>query len=275
MSKGTDDTRRFYDELGWTEAAPGRPVDSELFGVREDGPIRRRLHRETRRRVVSAVSAQGKAVTLLECGCGGAPAMFLLAHCAEYAGADFSETGLSRARCLMAQQDAVPFSLHNVDICSLPFDDDSFDVVYSAHMLYHIDSPEGQRRAIAEMHRVLAPGGVLILHVANPRPLLFPLRCLMRVVGESAALRRLFGRFKKGSLIPYRPQRISVMRAELARFGRTEVFTGGIPSTRFNQVVTEYRHPWKLLWKAIEYMHMRHPHAAAFLGNYVIYVAWK
>lgn len=39
---------------------------------------------------------------------------------------------------------------------ALPFEDDSFDAVVSMHMLYHVAEPQ---RALAEMRRVLRPGG--------------------------------------------------------------------------------------------------------------------
>ncbi len=44
------------------------------------------------------------------------------------------------------------------DAMALPFADASFDVVLAMHMLYHVSDPAA---AIAEMHRVLKPGGTL------------------------------------------------------------------------------------------------------------------
>jgi len=45
------------------------------------------------------------------------------------------------------------------DVCSLPFEANSFDLVLAMHMLYHADDPE---RAVSEIARVLRPDGVLI-----------------------------------------------------------------------------------------------------------------
>lgn len=44
------------------------------------------------------------------------------------------------------------------DAAALPFEDGSFDGVIAMHMLYHLAEPS---QAIAEMHRVLKPGGSL------------------------------------------------------------------------------------------------------------------
>ena len=44
------------------------------------------------------------------------------------------------------------------DAGTLPFPDQSFDTVVAMHMLYHVPD---QAKAIAEMHRVLKPGGLL------------------------------------------------------------------------------------------------------------------
>ncbi len=51
---------------------------------------------------------------------------------------------------------------HKVDLQALPFADGSWDVVYASHVLEHI---RDDRRAIAEIRRVLAPGGLAILPV--------------------------------------------------------------------------------------------------------------
>ncbi len=44
----------------------------------------------------------------------------------------------------------------------LPFADESLDLVYASHVLEHV---QDDRRAIAEIHRVLRPGGLAILPV--------------------------------------------------------------------------------------------------------------
>ena len=45
------------------------------------------------------------------------------------------------------------------DICYLPFDPDSFDVVYAGWMLDHVRDID---RALAEVRRVLRPGGTFV-----------------------------------------------------------------------------------------------------------------
>jgi ubiquinone/menaquinone biosynthesis C-methylase UbiE len=55
---------------------------------------------------------------------------------------------------------------------SLPYQDASFDVVYSKDSLHHMDWPE---RAIAEYARVLTPGGTALIVEANRyNPLFYP-----------------------------------------------------------------------------------------------------
>jgi ubiquinone/menaquinone biosynthesis C-methylase UbiE len=52
------------------------------------------------------------------------------------------------------------------DITALPFDDDSFDVVLCSHVLEHV---EGEQQALAEIQRVLKPGGWAALMVPVDR----------------------------------------------------------------------------------------------------------
>ncbi|MFZ5756990.1 MAG: class I SAM-dependent methyltransferase [Pseudomonadota bacterium] len=51
---------------------------------------------------------------------------------------------------------------HNVDLQKLPFADTSFDVVYASHVLEHVPD---DRKAIAEIRRILRPGGIAVLPV--------------------------------------------------------------------------------------------------------------
>jgi 2-polyprenyl-3-methyl-5-hydroxy-6-metoxy-1,4-benzoquinol methylase len=50
------------------------------------------------------------------------------------------------------------------DVASLPFEDDRFDVVICTEVIEHTMEP---RRAVAELARVLAPGGTLVLTTPN------------------------------------------------------------------------------------------------------------
>ncbi len=49
----------------------------------------------------------------------------------------------------------------------------SFDFIYTINVLHHLRSVEEQRRAFAELLRVLRPGGLLFVHEINTRNILF------------------------------------------------------------------------------------------------------
>ena len=51
------------------------------------------------------------------------------------------------------------------NVLSLPYDDQSFDVVMAAHVLEHLPNP---RRALKEMIRVLKPGGMVFVCLTRP-----------------------------------------------------------------------------------------------------------
>jgi SAM-dependent methyltransferase len=67
-------------------------------------------------------------------------------------------------------------SLDHLDHGSLlriPEPDASYDFVYTINVLHHLASVEEQRKAFAELVRVLRPGGVLLVHEINTRNILF------------------------------------------------------------------------------------------------------
>lgn len=69
---------------------------------------------------------------------------------------DFSEGMLAQARQNLA--DHRPFRFEQIDAQQIPFKDHHFDAVIANHMLYHVPD---RRLALAEIRRVLVPGGVL------------------------------------------------------------------------------------------------------------------
>ncbi|GAA3542673.1 class I SAM-dependent methyltransferase [Nonomuraea rosea] len=49
------------------------------------------------------------------------------------------------------------------DMRDLPLDDDAFDVVVSSLAIHNISDDEGRARAVREAHRVLRPGGLMLV----------------------------------------------------------------------------------------------------------------
>lgn len=100
---------------------------------------------------------------------------------------DASEGMVEEARQAVAAR-AAQFTFQVVDAHEIPFPDGSFDAVIANHMLYHVsDRP----RAIAEMRRVLAPGGRLFAatngkgHMAEIHPLELRLAPEMRAFANA------------------------------------------------------------------------------------------
>ncbi len=275
---GTAGTREYYQDRGWAEE-DGEIVEATLFGTKEDGPLRRGAFEASMARVRAALARAGTPLRLLELGCGGHPETRILDLCRHYVGIDFSTPGLHVAARTLADQDVAgepaslvagePASLVAGDICSLPVPDGRFDAVYSAHVLYHIADEPSQRAAFEEVVRVLRPGGVAVLIVANPRPLLFPGRTAKRLIADAPVLGELADRLRPPPPIPFRPLTIGTMRGFLEPHGDVEVVTAGIPTVSFNQRVTEYRGLGRRLWQGIHWLETRHPEAATRLGNYI------
>lgn len=102
----------------------------------------------------------GDAVLDIGCGPGWfwASAAPLLPARMELTLADQSAGMVEEARERCGSLKAWSVTGAEADAATLPFADASFDTVVAVHMLYHVPD---QAKAIAEMHRVLKPGGLL------------------------------------------------------------------------------------------------------------------
>lgn len=99
---------------------------------------------------------------VLDAGCGTGYNMGWLRrnYGARVAGIDFSRLGLDF--CRRRGED----SLAQADAASLPFPAGVFDLVVSFDVLTHLKDEPAREAALHEFHRVLRPGGRLLLRVA-------------------------------------------------------------------------------------------------------------
>ena len=111
-----------------------------------------------------------------------------------------SGVDLSPEMLALAQQHAAELGrnvdLREADAAHLPFDDSSFDTVVCALSLCSIPDPA---RAITEMHRVLVPGGQLLLldHIGSTWPPLYGAQWIVE-----QATRRLAGEYQTRRQLP-------------------------------------------------------------------------
>lgn len=66
------------------------------------------------------------------------------------------------------------YRYHQVTGTQLPFEDQSFDVILTNHVIEHVGDEQAQRAHLAELHRVLRPDGVGYLAVPNRWMLIEP-----------------------------------------------------------------------------------------------------
>ena len=119
------------------------------------------LDQRWRRETVRAVVRPGDAVLDAACGTGDLAVLASRAG-GRVTGLDFSEAMLARARRKARELDWV-----QGDLLALPFADETFD---SATIGFGVRNVADLDRALAELRRVLVPGGRLaILEITRPR----------------------------------------------------------------------------------------------------------
>ena len=127
------------------------------------GPYRHHLLKRKQyvSKILGAYSKQRPRIgAALDLGCGdGVNSSWLIEHFDTLYASDYNLSRLLRAAGLPR-----PPKLFLADITDYPAPDAAFDVVFFNHVLEHIPD---DRRALAEVYRILKPGGLLILGVPN------------------------------------------------------------------------------------------------------------
>ena len=120
---------------------------------------------------------------LLDCGCGTGVNLPMLARHGTAYGFDLTWTGLKFAK------DHGTRRLAQASVVHVPFKDASFDLITCFDVLQCL-TPELGRAVIAEFHRILAPGGHLVMNVA----------ALEALRGDHAVLAEEAHRYEHGEL---------------------------------------------------------------------------
>ena len=123
---------------------------------------------------------------------------------------------LSQATARIASSRHIPLGVCTGDVCALPFESEAFDFVLSNSTLDHMDSVADIALALAEIRRVLRPGGRLLLTLDNfynpiialrsilPSRLLTGLRLVPYYVGATCGPKRLRSLVEGAGLKPLR-----------------------------------------------------------------------
>lgn len=134
--------------------------------------------RELFTRLLREIRTRRAPGRLLDVGCGSG----LLVHQALQSGWEATGVEISPLACRRAKEE-FGLDLFQGELAEACFPEAAFDVVTFVDVLNHLDDPLGQLR---EVHRVLKPGGLLVVRVPN-----FLFQCGVRRL--SLALGRLSG----------------------------------------------------------------------------------
>lgn len=107
---------------------------------------------------IRGIFNEQRKISILDAGCGTG---FILKHLSKYGisfGIDISDTAIAYCR------ERGLTRIARASISCLPFRDESFDLIISTDVFYHM-AVENDNEAISEIYRVLRRGGILIVNL--------------------------------------------------------------------------------------------------------------
>lgn len=206
----TDDVRAYWNAHIHDLEITRHPVGSRGFFDDLDQYHFEKLHHLLR--LVDFDGYRGRRV--LEVGCGAGVDLVRFAKGgAEVTGVDLAPSAIELARANFAQQ-GLTADLRVANSEALPFDDNTFDLVFAHGVVQYTADPG---RLVEECRRVLKPGGTAIFQVYNRISWLNALSKLMKVglEHEDAPVLRKFS--------------IGELRALVARFDRVRIVPERFP----------------------------------------------
>lgn len=164
---------------------------------------------------------QGRKV--LEIGLGqGAESEQLIRRGARWSGLDLTNESVRRVRARLAIRDLPHDDVRQGSALSIPWPEDSFDLVFSHGVLHHIPDI---RAAQAEIHRVLRPGGTLVAMLYARRSLNYQvsIRLVRRAVLAAAYPLRNAKWLRASTML--RQHLDNAQRSGLRRYLKLDTFT--------------------------------------------------
>ncbi len=118
--------------------------------------------------LVLAFSRVGASDTVLDVACGPGILACAFARVAKHVtGIDITPAMLDRARTLQKEQGLTNITWQQGDVLPLPYQDASFTIVTSRFAFHHFLDPKA---VLAQMKRVCAPGGTVVVIDSAPAP---------------------------------------------------------------------------------------------------------
>ena len=187
--------------------------------------------------------------TVLDAGCGeGNVAMYLAEHHAlRVDGIDLLDFNVNNAKAAATKRqlaDKVSFQVGTY--MALPFDDNTFDAVYTMETLVH--APD-YRKALGEFLRVLKPGGKLVLfeYTIKPEVDVQP--------SEAIGMERIHQVNRVAAMPAFNEFTFGSMQTKLEQAGFTQATTSDI-TPRMLPMLEEFYEKARLIYKLFRILHL-------------------